>query len=106
RERTALGDDDGNPVPLVASLVGSEGEVRRHLDVLGDRACAWQAALPVLGQIRAAESRDDTFGSAGGRDVHARDPRPRIRTAYDEHVGSCRQGQVVDESALPTQKGG
>ena len=67
RERAALRDDDGDPVPLIASLIGREREVRRHLDVLGHRPCARQPALPVLGEVGAAERRDDTLRLAGGR---------------------------------------
>ena len=51
RERTALGDDDRDAVALVAGLVDRERVVRRHLDVLGHRPGAGEAALPVVREV-------------------------------------------------------
>ena len=97
RERAALRDDDRHPVTLVAGLVGREWEVRRHLDVFGDRPCTRHAARPVVREVGAGECSNDAFCAACGIEAHALDARSRIGAAHDGHVDRAGQGQVVDE---------
>ena len=104
RESAALRDDHGDPVALVTRLVDREREVRRHLDVLRHRPGAGERALPVVGEVGAAERRHDSLGSAGGVEVDVADARVRIGRSDDGHVDRARQLEVLDPRGPPDQQ--
>ena len=96
--RAGLGDNDGDPVALVASHVGQR-VVRRVPHVLGDRPSARHRSLPVVLEVGRREHGDHTVCFPGRLEVDSLDTRVRVRAANDDH--ECRSGRrhIVDERA-------
>jgi hypothetical protein len=103
-ERARLSDDYRNRIALVPRLVGGEGEVRRHLDVLGHGPCARESSCPLIREICARVDGDHALRRAGGVEVHALDACARVGAAHDDHVRGARERQVLDVRASTTQE--
>ena len=98
RERAALRDDDRDAVALdSAPRRSASGKCGGILMSSVTGQAHGSAPFQSSCEVGSAERGDDTFGAAGGIEVHAPDARVRVRAADDDHADRAGQSHVVDE---------
>ena len=100
----ALGEDDRDPIPLVARDVGQR-IVRRILHVFRHGPGHRERRLPVLGEVGRQKHGDDALCLASRLEVDALHACVRVRATDDDHRDRARHRHIVDVRAAPGQEG-
>ncbi len=105
RDRAAFGDHNANRLAHVSELVARE---RIRIDLEPDRGRRHRERNAVARQMRTeiviGEHRADSCERSRRGDVHALQPRMRMRAAEERRVQELGQPDVVDEPAASAQQ--